>query len=52
MLLSHSHAHVAELAAVKRMYERKVVEMDKQEQKVEESQTSVAKVGSLLVVLF
>ena len=45
IILSHSHPHVAELGAVKE-------EMDKMKQKMESSQTSVAKVCSLLAVLF
>ena len=52
LLLSNCHPHVAELAKVKRMYEEEVFEMDKLKQKLKESQTTVAKVCSLLVVLF
>ena len=52
LLLFHAHPHVAELAEVNRMYERKDFEVDKLKQNAEESQTSVAKVCSLLVVLF
>ena len=52
LLLSHSHPFVAKLAGVKRMYEGKVFEMGKRKKrKLEETQLSVAKVCSLLVVL-
>ena len=44
LLQSHSNPHVAELAAVKSSYVGKVIEMDKRQEKLAESQTSVAKV--------
>ena len=50
LLMSNFHTHVVDLAKVKRMYEGKVFEIDKWEQKLEESQTPVAKVYTLLVV--
>ena len=57
--MANSHSHVAELAAVKSLYQRKGIEidklkqeMDKLKQKMEESPTSVAKVCSMLVVFF
>ena len=46
------HSHVAELAEVKRLYQGKVSEMSKLKQKLEDSQTSLNKVCSLLAVLF
>ena len=52
LLLFHFHPHVAELAEVKRMYEKKGFEVEKLKQNPGESQTSVAKVCLLLVVQF
>ena len=46
------HPLVAELAEVKRLYQGKLFEMSKLKQKLEESQTSLNKVCSLLAVLF
>ena len=50
--MSHCHSYVAELAAVKSLYQEKVLEVDKLKKKLEKCKTSVAKVCSLLVVLF
>ena len=46
------HPHVAELAKVKSLYQRKVRETSKLKHEPEESQTSLDKVCSLLAVLF
>ena len=50
--LSLIHLHVAELAEVKRLCQGTVSEMNKLKQKLEESQTSLDQVCSLLAVLF
>ena len=50
LLLSLSYLHVAELVAVKRMYEDKVFEMEKLKQKPEKSRIIFAKVCLLLAV--
>ena len=50
--LSRIHSHVAELAEMKRLYQGKVSEISELKQKLEESQTSLNKVCSLLVALF
>ena len=52
LLPSDPPPHIVDLTEVMRMYEGKVFELDKLKQKLEESETSVAKVCSLLIVLF
>ena len=41
---SHIHPHVVELAEVKRLYQGKVPEMSKLQQKLDDNQTSLDKV--------
>ena len=50
--LSTIYLHIAELAEVKTMYQGKLSEISKLEQKLEKSQTSFLKVCLSLFVLF
>ena len=50
-LYSHPHtASLSDLAEEKQLYQAQILEKEKLKQKLEESQTSSVKVGSLLVI--